>query len=115
MPRAVRSLTLPPGLSHSALSQSRPRPRGSSTGKSGVFPTACQRAGSLNAESGRTAVMCSLPNEKPDRGVGLQARNTIPLTRRRDPDQLLDLEFLFHQIGEADALQQLVHPLLEGM
>src|SRR3954470_479681 len=111
MARAARSLTLPPGLSHSALSQSRPRPSGTSTGSRGVFPTACQSAGSLSAESGRTAVISILPNEKPDRGVGLRARGTLPLTRRRDPDQLLDSEFLFHQVGETDAFQQLVHPL----
>src|SRR5437763_13497550 len=96
------------------MSQTRPRPRECSTGSSGVFPTACQSAGSLTAESGRTAAM-DPPNEKPDLEVGWQARGTVPLTRRRDPDQLLYLELLLHQVGEADTLQQLVHPLLEGM
>src|SRR2546422_3883423 len=32
---------------------------------------------------------------------------------RRDADQLLDLRCLFHQVGQRDARQQLVHPLLE--
>ena len=83
-PVRARSLTLPPGLSHSALSQSRPRPSpGNRTGRRGVFPTRLHSAGSCETDGSRTAVIATLQNEKPDRPVGLQhTRTRARLTRR---------------------------------
>ncbi len=58
--------------------------------------------------------MC-LQNKKPDRLVGEPCAIRRGLTRRRYPDQLLYLRLLPHQVGQGDAGQQLIHPLLEGM